>query len=163
MVPQHWRTCSLASCAWAPACSVHLETGRQREGEMKGPCMYTQVEAGADMLPCVLHQLPAHISNSRRDGKAAVRPGELQPSWCLLTRHTWGIQELSSTDVVDHPKWQRTTGSWHSGNTHFEHIGTMSRFFKEGTCPKVSSIQDRMQVDISLKFVCFKYWLYLCG
>lgn len=110
---------------------VCLHTGGSR-------CWYAAL-----CLPPAL--IPAHISISEREGKAAVCPSELQPSGCLPLGHT------------NIPKWWRSTGSWCSGNTHFECVGAMSDIFKERACPKVAWIRERIDVDNSLKRPYLKY------
>lgn len=90
---------------WPPACSAHLETGRQQEGRTRGPCAYTQLEAGADMLPCVSH-LPCFLltSHFRQRGESCSLPWSTAAQWVSSTkaylRHSGAVEQ----DIIKHPQ-----------------------------------------------------------
>lgn len=114
----------LSTCLFSPPGDRKVWEG-WNEGHV---CLDTGGSMCSYAALCVTPALiPAHISK-REKGKAAVFPSELQLSGCLPPWHTWGIEELSSKTLSNIPKWQRTMGSWCTGNTHFEHVGTMSDF-----------------------------------
>lgn len=144
MVPQHWGTCSSASCA-EPL--LLLSTWRQEGGRK-----VKQVEARADMLGCV-SLLPWSLLTSAFQGERAKlqsAPAQCVPSTRTYLRHWGAVKEdiVKRPQVTEHNRllaqWEYPFGACRNN---------VWLFFKEGHAQKLL----RFKTEVSL----FKILLYL--
>lgn len=141
----------LSPCLFSP--SWRQEGG---EGWNEGPvCLQTGGSTCWYAALCLTPaQIPAHISTSVGEGKAAVCPWELQFSGCLPPRHTWGIEELSSKTLSNTPRWQRTPGGAVGISILSMQEQCLIFFLKRG--------MPQSCLDSREKFSCLKYYFISC-